>query len=192
MRKDKEKYNQYQSEYMNNRSVFLKLKAIDYKGGKCIHCGYDKYYGAMHFHHRDPTQKEMNWNRMRSQGWNKIRQELDKCVLVCSNCHAELHGDRRILGRVEKWREDIQEGQKDKVVGSIVVCANCKNEFVLKKGDKRTRKYCSRECAAKGREVIDWPADDELRHLVKEYGFCRTSKKLGVSEAAIRRRFKPL
>lgn len=68
-----------------------KKKALTYKGGKCIKCGYDKYYGALHFHHRDPLEKKYDWSKLRRFTWDVVTKELDKCDLLCSNCHAETH-----------------------------------------------------------------------------------------------------
>lgn len=69
----------------------LKLKAIEYKGGQCMNCNYVKFYGALEFHHRDPKAKEYNWVALRLRGWTDIKKELDKCDLLCANCHREEH-----------------------------------------------------------------------------------------------------
>jgi len=69
----------------------LKTKAIEYKGGKCMLCGYDRCNAALEFHHLDKTTKSFGLSRngvIRS--WESIRTELDKCVLVCANCHREV------------------------------------------------------------------------------------------------------
>ena len=71
-----------------------KLKAIAYLGGSCQQCGYNKYYGSMAFHHRDPTQKDVMWGKLKLRPWHKIVKELDKCDLLCHNCHSETHGDQ--------------------------------------------------------------------------------------------------
>jgi hypothetical protein len=68
-----------------------KIKSIEYKGGGCIRCGYSRYVGCLHFHHIDPTQKDFGISGI-SKAWDTIRAELDKCVLLCSICHSELHG----------------------------------------------------------------------------------------------------
>jgi hypothetical protein len=68
---------------------FLKKKALEYKGCKCILCGYHKCDAALHFHHVNGFDKEKGISRIRS--WKKMVLELDKCVLVCSNCHSEVH-----------------------------------------------------------------------------------------------------
>jgi len=70
----------------------LKRLAVEYKGGKCEICGYDKYLGALDFHHTDPNQKDFGLSSSGiTRAWNLIKQELDKCVLVCANCHREIH-----------------------------------------------------------------------------------------------------
>lgn len=75
----------------NERNFKLKKWAIDYKGGKCCQCGYDKYYGALDFHHLDPTKKDFTVSGKKKQ--SALKSELDKCILVCSNCHREIHGN---------------------------------------------------------------------------------------------------
>lgn len=76
----------------------IKLQCIKYKGGKCICCGYDKYHGSLDFHHTNPNKKDFSVSRFKSLDFNeKLKQELDKCVLVCKNCHGEIHGGVIIL-----------------------------------------------------------------------------------------------
>lgn len=73
----------------------LKLKCVEYKGGKCQiqGCGYNRYQGALEFHHLDPEEKDFNLGELKSYSFNdKVKKELDKCMLVCSNCHREIHG----------------------------------------------------------------------------------------------------
>lgn len=75
-----------------NRS--FKEQCVKYKGGSCCVCGYSKYYGALEFHHIDPTLKDFTIaNSARKVLNNKIKEELDKCILLCSNCHKEIHAD---------------------------------------------------------------------------------------------------
>lgn len=83
--------------YQIERWIRRKKEAITYKGGCCAHCGYDKHYGALEFHHQNPSEKDVNWNKLRLRSWGKITNELDKCVLLCSNCHREEHHRLRQL-----------------------------------------------------------------------------------------------
>lgn len=80
------------SESVSKRRRVVKQKAIDYKGGKCSICGYNKCNRALEFHHLDPTQKDFGiGGKGATIAWTKIQKELDKCILVCSNCHCEIH-----------------------------------------------------------------------------------------------------
>jgi len=77
--------------YLQNSRQNLKDKSIEYKGGKCKICGYDKCNRSMDFHHRDPNEKDFGIGSYKVLSWDKIKKELDKCDLLCRNCHGELH-----------------------------------------------------------------------------------------------------
>jgi DNA-binding transcriptional ArsR family regulator len=77
-----------------DRQRALKQQAVDYKGGCCEKCGYSKYNGALEFHHLDPSKKDFNIGALKNYTFSsKIKEELDKCILVCANCHREIHGN---------------------------------------------------------------------------------------------------
>lgn len=79
-------------EAVKKRRNKLKQMAVDYKGGKCQKCGYDRCIAALDFHHIDESQKEFGISGSGySKSWEKIKKELDKCILVCANCHREIH-----------------------------------------------------------------------------------------------------
>ena len=67
-----------------------KLLAIEFLGGKCIRCGYNRTPRSLHFHHIDPTAKDFMISG-RCMSWERMRAELIKCELLCANCHAERH-----------------------------------------------------------------------------------------------------
>lgn len=75
---------------VSERRKELKRMAVKYKGGKCERCGYDKCIAALEFHHRDPNAKEFQVTAC-TTSWQRMKAEVDKCDLVCSNCHKELH-----------------------------------------------------------------------------------------------------
>lgn len=81
------------------QELYLKKKyqAIEYKGGSCSICGYKKYYAALEFHHVNPEEKEQNFVNMRHWKWERIKTEIDKCILLCSNCHREVHGNVTLI-----------------------------------------------------------------------------------------------
>lgn len=66
-----------------------KEKAIEFMGGKCQNCGYNKSHRALTFHHLDPKEKDFQISRSCNAAWNKVVEELKKCVMLCANCHAE-------------------------------------------------------------------------------------------------------
>jgi hypothetical protein len=68
----------------------IKQEAVNYKGGKCIRCGYNKCLAALHFHHRNRNEKIYEMNMSQRTSLKSIKAELDKCDLVCANCHAEI------------------------------------------------------------------------------------------------------
>jgi hypothetical protein len=77
---------------VNKRRDELKKWAVNYKGGACEYCGYRKSMRALCFHHIDPTKKEFEINGSAAAISKKLREaELDKCLLLCSNCHMEEH-----------------------------------------------------------------------------------------------------
>jgi DNA-directed RNA polymerase subunit RPC12/RpoP len=60
-------------------------------GGACRLCGYDRYPGALQFHHLDPAQKRFQFGgRSMTRSLEILREEARKCVLLCANCHAEV------------------------------------------------------------------------------------------------------
>ena len=79
-----------------------RLKLVAEAGGACVLCGYARYVGALHFHHVDPSQKEFAVSgRGFTRSIQKMRDEAAKCVLLCSNCHAEVEAGIATLPGVE-------------------------------------------------------------------------------------------
>ena len=77
--------------YQVQRWQRRKESVVAQLGGKCQSCGYDRCIAALELHHVDPLTKEMNWSKMRLLGEAKLQAELSKCILLCANCHREVH-----------------------------------------------------------------------------------------------------
>lgn len=77
--------------YSKERRNTMKLKCIEHLGGSCVDCGGVFHQACYDFHHIDPTEKEGNIGELLSSSFDKIVLELDKCVLLCSNCHRIRH-----------------------------------------------------------------------------------------------------
>lgn len=77
-------------EAVKRRRLKLKMQAVEYKGGKCLRCGYDKCLRALGFHHRNRSDKTFGFGVKSNIAWEAIRIELEKCDLLCANCHMEV------------------------------------------------------------------------------------------------------
>ncbi len=83
---------EYIKKAVSKRRKKLKEMSIEYGGSKCQICGYKKCFRALNFHHKDTSKKDFGLSaRGLTRSWERIKKELDKCILVCSNCHMELH-----------------------------------------------------------------------------------------------------
>ena len=69
----------------------LKIKALDYNGTSCVLCGETGCPDILDFHHLNPETKVFGISHYRLFN-EEFRKELDKCVVLCGNCHAEVHG----------------------------------------------------------------------------------------------------
>ena len=82
----------YNIEAVSKRRKKLKLMAIELKGGKCQVCEYSRCVSALDFHHIDEKTKSFDLSTGGlTRSWEKIKAELQKCILLCSNCHREIH-----------------------------------------------------------------------------------------------------
>ena len=92
---DKRKYADraaYIIQAVKKRRKKIREMAIEYKGGRCEICGYDKCVQALDFHHLNNGEKDFGISdKGYTRSWKKVKEEIDKCVLVCANCHRELH-----------------------------------------------------------------------------------------------------
>lgn len=92
--------------YVHQAKREIKLRAIEYLGGKCNRCGYKGVPAVYDFHHKTPTEKEFNWGAYRTS-WSKLQPELDKCELLCSNCHREVHD--------AEWFNQLPDNHPEKI-----------------------------------------------------------------------------
>ena len=98
----KQQTNTYHSQTI--RSLKRKIQLIERMGGCCSKCGYSKNIAALHFHHRNPNEKDfkLDMRILSNRRWEAILIESQKCVLLCANCHAEEHHPELIWENVEQ------------------------------------------------------------------------------------------
>ncbi len=103
-------------EYLKNavtkRRKKMRNMAISYLGGKCMFCGYNRCTSALDFHHINESLKKFGLSQDGlTRSWEKTKKELDKCILVCANCHREIHAGilqpsaEMLNGKVGEFRE---------------------------------------------------------------------------------------
>lgn len=93
------------------RATKRKLEFIDYKGGCCELCGYKKNIAALDFHHINSNEKEFNIDArvLANSNYEKLKKEVDKCMLLCANCHREIHNENSDIDSVREIIKDEQE-----------------------------------------------------------------------------------
>lgn len=79
------------NEWVHNAGREKRKKAIQYLGGECKKCGYDKYYGSIDLHHINAKVKDSKFKQLRGWSWERIKKEIENCIPLCKNCHYELH-----------------------------------------------------------------------------------------------------
>lgn len=90
---------------VSDRRRKLKEMAVEYRGGKCVVCGYNRCIAALEFHHLNPEEKDFSIaSTGTTKSWNRIKEELDKCICVCANCHREIHNE---IISIEKVKEKV-------------------------------------------------------------------------------------
>lgn len=82
-----------------------KAAAIEYLGGKCVDCNFSGHQSAFDFHHL--KNKSFTIGAVANKSWDVIKEELDKCILLCRNCHSIRHSTRddlRLIAEVDKYK----------------------------------------------------------------------------------------
>lgn len=138
--------NNYQAQRI--RGVKRKLEAISMKGGKCEKCRYDKNISALDFHHLNPEEKDfqLDLRHFSNNNLDKLKLELDKCQLLCANCHREVHNEEMNYDVLVNWL--IQKESENSFLKTSFSnkrgrkCLNCDTIFPISKG----KKFCSKQC----------------------------------------------
>lgn len=164
-----------------------KQRIIDAMGGKCCICGYNKCNEALSLHHRDPKQKELSFGSIRANNisWHKIATELRKCILVCENCHREIHFNVvDIPLDAPIFDEKFFDYQK-LVEKEITFCPIC--------GDRKpiNQITCSLKCSGIRAFKVDW-IKYNIIELVKTMNNVEIGEFVGCTESAVRKRRKKL
>ena len=173
------------SDFRRNR----KLNLIKVCGNQCNLCGYNKVVGALEFHHINPEEKSYALASMGTcHQLETDLQEIQKCILVCANCHREIHENlytKEELINKKIYLEDIAQqlinDRNSKLEEKHFYCPSCGKEI------SRGAKYCNECSRKKNRIVQERPDRKELKQLIRNFTFTELGRKYGVSDNSVRK-----
>lgn len=150
-------------------------------GDSCACCGYNRCDKALEIHHLIPSEKKHNFGSINSGiTWQEIDPELKNCVLLCANCHREVHDEMITVSstyNAEKSQE-IYQLEKDFGLHTCEICG-AKVSFGYTRCEK-----CYRQAS---RIVAERPNREELKIAIRNIPFTKIGEKYGVSDNAIRK-----
>ena len=155
-------------EMQQKRAWSRKLELIIKMGGECSKCGYKKNVAALEFHHIDPSQKKfpLDSRHLSNTSMDKILEESEKCILLCSNCHKEIHypsQEMDALSSTVLTNKSLFSPKK-----KMSICPVCQKEFPYERG----KIFCSKECREKAK---GYPEREEV---LKKYDELKSQQKV--------------
>lgn len=174
--------NNYENQKL--RGLKRKYEIVLARGGKCEKCGYDKNIAALEFHHKNPDEKEfqIDMRHFSNSSLEKLQTELDKCILLCANCHREEHNTDLIMTNVPeiiKNAENKKSFSNQDEYGRI--CPVCGKKFPKSKG----KIYCSDECRNSIR-YANYPSIEEVEQKYEElHNWEKVAESFGLTRKVI-------
>lgn len=135
----KAKVSNYPSQKRRTRKK--KYDAIKQLGGACQHCGYDTNFAVLSFHHKDETTKSFGLDSTSLRYYNieMIAEEVEKCELLCSNCHMEAHYPHLAKTELDATLANLKQlTTHEQIKGHCVICEQALSA--------RKTKFCSVKC----------------------------------------------
>jgi hypothetical protein len=173
---------------MGERHHRHKVLLVEEFGGCCQRCGYQSDPRALVFHHIDPSTKSFTIAQRLSASLKTLRKEVQKCVLLCPNCHTEHHlglweMERKRRGQIPRKSITPQTG-----MSCDPVCADC--GVTISRGSQRCRKCAAARSPSSFPQRVDWPPTGELLQRVAATNFSQVGREFGVSDNAVRKRIR--
>jgi len=163
--------------------IEFKQKIVESFGGKCNICGCIDYYEVYDIHHLDSESKNKeiskyytsNGRRLSNISFNVLIKELEKCVMLCSNCHRKLHRNHTKL--IYKKTFDAEVLIKE----FCDICPVCGN------GKLKKYKNCSNKCRYKSRRIVKRPTRNILKKEIEEHSYSYLGRKYNVNYNTIKK-----
>lgn len=172
-------------QHVQNSRTLRKKEMVYVMGGQCQLCGYDKAIEALEFHHINPDEKELSFNKAISVSWEKTDKELQKCILLCANCHREVHANFENFTNLESSYNANRAKEVSLRINRLKhhqdrYCPCCGKVISAK------AKLCE-ECSKRERRIVERPSREELKSLIRTLPFVQIAKQFHVSDNAIRK-----
>lgn len=163
------------------RAIRRKVKLVLMNGGQCSSCGYKKNHAALNFHHLNSQDKlfELDSRSLSNHSWKAIIKEAAKCILLCSNCHQEIHHPELTV--------NVDQISIDRIEKNLPLANFCCDCGCLRSTDDSER--CP-ACQHRKQERISWPPTEELLKLLESNSYLAVGRMLGVSDNSVRKRIK--
>ena len=170
--------------YVQNSRTRRKEDMVYVMGGQCQLCGYNKDIHALEFHHIDPSGKDFSFNKANCISWELIKNELQKCILVCANCHREIHSG---LIQQELFTSFSKE-KSQKISDKLYALTHHQNRYCKSCGALISygAEYCV-DCKNINRRISVRPEREEFKTQIRNTPFTTLSKQYGVSDNALRK-----
>jgi len=156
-------------------------------GSKCGICGYSKTLKALEFHHLNKDEKDFTfskWNKVAR--WEKLVKEAKKCVLLCANCHREVHDEITTIPKdIVRFDFSFEKYRKEKHI-NLTPCKHCG------KLKSDLRKYCSQACVGKTKIKGKWEKVDLSLAVKNKMTYTEIAKIVGVSDVAVKKKLRQL
>lgn len=173
--------------YVLKHRAKRKEEIVYVMGEECQICGYNRCIKALECHHIDPEEKDIDFGNL-CKNWENLVEELKKCILVCANCHREIHDN------IEKYRDlssSFNKERANEVSQKIDDLKNHKTYYCKNCGIIITRgaKMCTK-CRYISTRKVERPSYEELKQDISKMSMCAVGRKYGVSDNAIRKWLK--
>lgn len=154
-------------------------------GDCCQICGYNKCIKALEFHHIDPKEKDFSFNKAESKSWTITCEELKKCILVCANCHREIHDNmytQEIIfsSFIPERANEITKRINRLKTHQDTYCSNCGAII-------SSRASLCPTCFYQTRRIVERPSCEILKEEIRTIPFLQLGKKYGVTDNAVRK-----
>lgn len=159
-----------------------RLTLIDIMGGKCLLCNFNKFPEALEFHHINPEEKEFQLSGSAlSRSLASQIQEIQKCTLLCANCHRGVHcGYLDLPENACTFDQEKAQAYLLEKTPLIFMCEDCGKEISY------GSQYCA-DCVKAHKQTVSRPDREILKEKIRTQSFLSIGKEYGVSDNAIRK-----